>query len=242
MTRSETPSLKPQILSRTDTCWPLQSSHKAQGARFLAYRIPTTSGDSLARGCSSPRSGGSAEALTEARGGDGVHVDLVVADFLVALFVGGWLGEGRALVAMAPGDLVHALHHSGLQALPTGRRALPETGRAELGLRGFDDATPGSGPCMSFLSARNNHSSRGLGCIPVARRKTLSRCYRLHVWVLSTSKYLMPLCVLVAQFCLILCVPMDCSPPGSFVHGILQARKLDGLAISFSRGSSQSRD
>ena len=105
MTRSETPSLKPQILSRTDTCWPLQSSHKAQGARFLAYRIPTTSGDSLARGCSSPRSGGSAEALTEARGGDGVHVDLVVADFLVALFVGSWLGEGRALVAMAPGDL-----------------------------------------------------------------------------------------------------------------------------------------
>lgn len=71
----------------------------------------------------------------------------------MALFVGGWLGEGRALVAMAPGDLVHALHHAGLQALPTGRRALPETGRAELGLRGFDDATPGSGPCMSFLSA-----------------------------------------------------------------------------------------
>lgn len=162
MTRNEIPSLKPQILSRTDTRWPLQSSNKAHGARFLAYRIPTTSGDSLARGCSSPRSGGSAEALTEPRGGDGVHIDLVIADFLVALFVGGWLGEGRALIAMAPSDLVHALHHPGLQALPAGRRALPETGRgglgtaelgAELGLRGFDDATPGSGPCMSFLSA-----------------------------------------------------------------------------------------
>ena len=36
--------------------------------------------------------------------------------------------------------------------------------------------------------------------------------------------------------------PMDCSPPGSSVHGILQARMLEWVAISFSRGSSQSRD
>ena len=35
---------------------------------------------------------------------------------------------------------------------------------------------------------------------------------------------------------------MDCSPPGSFVHGISQARILDWVAISFSRGSFQSRD
>ena len=35
---------------------------------------------------------------------------------------------------------------------------------------------------------------------------------------------------------------MDCSPPGSSVHGILQARTLDQAAISSSRGSSQSRD
>ena len=33
--------------------------------------------------------------------------------------------------------------------------------------------------------------------------------------------------------------PMDCSLPGSSVHGILQARKLESVAISFSRGSSQ---
>ena len=31
--------------------------------------------------------------------------------------------------------------------------------------------------------------------------------------------------------------PMDCSPPGSSVHGILQARTLEWVAISFSRGS-----
>ena len=35
---------------------------------------------------------------------------------------------------------------------------------------------------------------------------------------------------------------MDCSPPGSSVHGISQARILEWVAISFSRGSSQPRD
>ena len=44
------------------------------------------------------------------------------------------------------------------------------------------------------------------------------------------------------QSCPILCDPMDCSPPGSSVHGILQARKLEWVAMPFSRGSSQSRN
>ena len=48
--------------------------------------------------------------------------------------------------------------------------------------------------------------------------------------------------MLVAQLCLTLCDPMDCSPPGSPVHGILQARKLQWLTIFFSRGSSPTRD
>ena len=47
--------------------------------------------------------------------------------------------------------------------------------------------------------------------------------------------------VLVAQSCLTLCDPMDCSPPGSFVHGILQARIL-AVSIPFPRGSSRPRD
>ena len=38
------------------------------------------------------------------------------------------------------------------------------------------------------------------------------------------------------------CDPMDYSPPGSFVHGILQARTLEWIAIPFSRGSSWPRD
>ena len=41
--------------------------------------------------------------------------------------------------------------------------------------------------------------------------------------------------VLVAQSCLTLCDPMDCSLPGSSVHGILQARILEWVAIPFSR-------
>ena len=47
---------------------------------------------------------------------------------------------------------------------------------------------------------------------------------------------------LVAQSCPTLCDPMDCSLPGSSVHGIFQARVLEWGAISFSRGSSQPRD
>ena len=48
--------------------------------------------------------------------------------------------------------------------------------------------------------------------------------------------------VLVAQLCLTLCDPMDCSPAGSSVQGILQARMLEWVAISFSRESSALRD
>ena len=41
----------------------------------------------------------------------------------------------------------------------------------------------------------------------------------------------------VDQSCPTLCDPMDCSPPSSSVHGILQARVLEWVAISFSGGS-----
>ena len=46
----------------------------------------------------------------------------------------------------------------------------------------------------------------------------------------------------VAQSCPTLCNPMDCSPPCSSVHVIFQARILEWVAISFSRGSSRPRD
>ena len=48
--------------------------------------------------------------------------------------------------------------------------------------------------------------------------------------------------VKVAQLWLTLCNPIDCSLPGSSVHGILQTRMLKWVAMPFSGGSSQPRD
>ena len=62
--------------------------------------------------------------------------------------------------------------------------------------------------------------------------------------LLRTSNTLRCACVHAKslQLCLTLCDAMDCSLPGSSVHGILQARMLEWIAVPFSRGSSQPRD
>ena len=49
-------------------------------------------------------------------------------------------------------------------------------------------------------------------------------------------------CACSLQLCSTLCDPMNCSPPGSSVHGIIQSRTLEWVVISLSRGSSQPRD
>ena len=62
----------------------------------------------------------------------------------------------------------------------------------------------------------------------------------MKYYLLGISVYV---CVLQSlQLYLTLCDPMDSSLPGSSVHGIFQARILEWIAISFSRGSSQPRD
>ena len=58
---------------------------------------------------------------------------------------------------------------------------------------------------------------------------SFSKNYNHHAWI-------------VAQLCLTLCDPMDCSLPGSLVHRISQARMLEWVVISSSRGSSWPRD
>ena len=64
----------------------------------------------------------------------------------------------------------------------------------------------------------------------------------MTVWgVLKKLKLKLP-CMLVTQSCPVLCDPMDCSLPGSSVHGLLQARILEWGALSFSRGSSRPRN
>lgn len=57
---------------------------------------------------------------SESGRGNCVDIDLLIADLLVALPVGRWLGQDGTLAAVAPGDFVHALHHTRLEALPTG--------------------------------------------------------------------------------------------------------------------------
>ena len=68
----------------------------------------------------------------------------------------------------------------------------------------------------------------------INQRKRNVVLYRLHV----ESKVKVRV---KSLSCVRLCDPVDCSPPGSSIHGILQARILEWVAISFSRGSSQPR-
>ena len=63
--------------------------------------------------------------------------------------------------------------------------------------------------------------------------------YKVHIYIFpmiynTTTE--------VAQLCPTLCTSVDCCPPGSSVHGILQARLLEWVANSFSRRSSRPRD
>ena len=58
----------------------------------------------------------------------------------------------------------------------------------------------------------------------------------LYIWLLFTNRTVLCLDV---QSCLTLCDPMDCSWPGSSVHGILQARILKWVTMPSSSGSSQ---
>ena len=69
----------------------------------------------------------------------------------------------------------------------------------------------------------------------LAVRSSLSvNCY-------LTRNFFVLFCISVTKSCLTLCDLMDCSPPDSSVHGISQARILEWVAISFSRGSSRPR-
>ena len=59
---------------------------------------------------------------------------------------------------------------------------------------------------------------------------------------ISGLEFPLVVCATLLQLCPTLCDPMDCSPPGSSVHGILQARILEWVTMPFSKGSSQPRD
>ena len=84
----------------------------------------------------------------------------------------------------------------------------------------------------------------GTGSIPGRGTKVLraARHSQKQYQCDDTDRYRTHVCVCsVAQPRLTLCDPRDCSLPGSSVHGILQARMLEWVAISFSRGPSPPR-
>ena len=78
----------------------------------------------------------------------------------------------------------------------------------------------------------------------VLLQNTLGRLYLIcFLWLLVNKSwnlwmYSVHACVLSLQLCLSLCNPVDCSLPSSSVHGILQARTLEGVAMPYSRVSS----
>ena len=79
---------------------------------------------------------------------------------------------------------------------------------------------------------------------PVSRRGSKEIQKRMVLWKprkVGILRVKSEVKVSVAQLCLTLSNPMDSSPPGSSVHGILQARILEWLAIPFFRGTFQPR-
>ena len=76
---------------------------------------------------------------------------------------------------------------------------------------------------------------------PTAWRKSLLPFQHFSYLILFFNHLINFNKVLVTQLCLTLCDPMDCSLLGSYVHGIVQARILEWVAISFSMESSQPR-
>ena len=83
---------------------------------------------------------------------------------------------------------------------------------------------PGAPPVVYLVDDLDHLQSEGKA--PKARD---------HGILISSLWHLQCCCCLVAESCPTLCDPMDCSPPGSSVHGILQSRILEWVAISFSR-------
>ena len=109
------------------------------------------------------------------------------------------------------------------------------------------DSVSGEGPIPSFQMAAfslcphiaEREIKRDLGA-PLMR--ALIPCMRAPPSSDHLSKAPPPSESEVAQLCPTRCSPMDCSLPGSSIHGIFQARVLEWVAISFSMGSSQPRD
>ena len=95
-------------------------------------------------------------------------------------------------------------------------------------------------PTPVFLPGESQRRWSLVGCRLWGRTES-DRLMRLSSSRSSSVKYVC-MSVKSLQSCPNLCDPMDCNPPGSSVHGILQARILERVAMPSSRGSPGSRD
>ena len=95
----------------------------------------------------------------------------------------------------------------------------------------------GANPLTSLLHTNHYVNLFKWGEPPVGATKIEASL----VWHTFTSQVIICVCS-VAQSCLTLCNSMDCSPPGSSVHGIFQARTLEWVALPSSGRSSPPRD
>ena len=88
--------------------------------------------------------------------------------------------------------------------------------------------------CSSSENWHDKPNKYDTHCLTVIQSDNFLQCLDhkiLNIYSVSTG---FCVCVLIAQSCLTLCDPMNCSPPDFSVHGILQARILEWVAIPFS--------
>ena len=91
----------------------------------------------------------------------------------------------------------------------------------------------------TYRSSASYLNSLNVSIFTCETETTFNLWYCCKDWI---NHWLYGVCVKLLQLCPTLCDPMDCSPPGSSVHGTFLARILEFVAMSSSRGSSQHRD
>ena len=79
-------------------------------------------------------------------------------------------------------------------------------------------------------------------CICLVFSNTIFHIYKGWIYIYAFHVYVYFYACLCSQSSLTLCDPVNCSPSGSSIYGILQTRILEWIAISYSRGSSWPRD